>query len=143
MWERTEVKDPDQGFAIPNTQSSIPKVGATAERDVLKEFRAFARQQRMGIDMEREKVSKAAREGIIIELKRFGANFKLPTPIPLELLGIICKDPEKQQHILEKTSREAFEVAQHKRRQQSLNVASQAQGDAGADRSNPRSKTEK
>ncbi|KAI3340218.1 hypothetical protein F4824DRAFT_497169 [Ustulina deusta] len=99
---------------VKDAQSSVPNATATVERDVLKEFKSFAQQQRMNVDKARHTKAKADKEVKLIELKRFATNFKLPTPVPLDLIGIIAKDPAKQREIQEKANRDALEVAQRK-----------------------------
>ncbi|KAI1311713.1 hypothetical protein F5Y03DRAFT_286746 [Xylaria venustula] len=97
-----------------DAQSSVPNATATVERDVLKEFKSFAQQQRMNVDKARHTRARADKEVKLIELKRFATNFKLPTPVPLDLIGIIAKDPAKQREIQERAARDVLEVAQRK-----------------------------
>ncbi|KAJ8126904.1 hypothetical protein O1611_g6734 [Lasiodiplodia mahajangana] len=97
-----------------DAQSSVPNATATVERDVLKDFKSFAQQQRMTVDKARHTKAKADKEVKLIELKRFASSFKLPTPVPLDLIGIIAKDPAKQREIQEKANRDALEVAKRK-----------------------------
>ncbi|KAI0102419.1 hypothetical protein GGR51DRAFT_290220 [Nemania sp. FL0031] len=97
-----------------DAQSSVPNATATVERDVLKDFKSFAQQQRMTVDKARHTKAKADKEVKLIELKRFASSFKLPTPVPLDLIGIIAKDPAKQREIQEKANRDAQEVAKRK-----------------------------
>ncbi|KAI1147804.1 hypothetical protein F4825DRAFT_465387 [Nemania diffusa] len=97
-----------------DAQSSVPNATATVERDVLKDFKNFAQQQRMTVDKARHTKAKADKEVKLIELKRFADSFKLPTPVPLDLIGIIAKDPAKQREIQEKANRDALEVAKRK-----------------------------
>ncbi|GAP83677.1 hypothetical protein SAMD00023353_0500690 [Rosellinia necatrix] len=97
-----------------DTQSPVPNATATVERDVLKEFKSFAQQQRMTVDKARHSKAKADKEVKLIELRRFADSFKLPTPVPLDLISIIAKDPAKQREIQEKANRDAIEVAKRK-----------------------------
>ncbi|TGJ84238.1 hypothetical protein E0Z10_g4515 [Xylaria hypoxylon] len=97
-----------------DVQNIVPNATATVERDVLKEFKSFAQQQRMTVDKARHSKAKADKEVKLIELKRFADSFKLPTPVPLDLIGIIAKDPAKQREIQEKANRDAIEVAKRK-----------------------------
>ncbi|RWA11769.1 hypothetical protein EKO27_g3330 [Xylaria grammica] len=94
--------------------NAVPNATATVERDVLKEFKSFAQQQRLTVDKARHSKAKADKEVKLIELKRFADSFKLPTPVPLDLIGIIAKDPAKQREIQEKANRDALEVAKRK-----------------------------
>ncbi|KAI0517287.1 hypothetical protein F5B22DRAFT_645920 [Xylaria bambusicola] len=97
-----------------DAQGPVKNATSTVEFDVLKEFKSFAQQQRMNVDKARHTKAKADKEVKLTELKRFASNFKLPTPVPLDLISIIAKDPEKQREIQEKANRDAQEVAQRK-----------------------------
>ncbi|KAI1175132.1 hypothetical protein F4777DRAFT_342855 [Nemania sp. FL0916] len=97
-----------------DAQTMVPNATATVERDVLKDFKTFAQQQRINVDKARHTKAKADKEVKLIELKRFADNFKLPTPVPLDLISIIAKDPAKQREIQEKANRDAQEVAKRK-----------------------------
>ncbi|KAF2968719.1 hypothetical protein GQX73_g4793 [Xylaria multiplex] len=97
-----------------DAQNAVPNATATVERDVLKEFKSFAQQQRLTVDKARHSKAKADKEVKLIELRRFADSFKLPTPVPLDLIGIIAKDPAKQREIQEKATRDAKEVAKRK-----------------------------
>jgi hypothetical protein len=91
-----------------------PSATSTVERDVLKEFKAFANQQRTNAEKARSTKAKADKEVKLIELKKFADNFKLPTPVPVDLIGIIAKDPAKQKAIQEKAARDAAECQRRK-----------------------------
>ncbi|KAI2642135.1 hypothetical protein GGS21DRAFT_292179 [Xylaria nigripes] len=97
-----------------DVQGFVPNATATVEHDVLKEFKSFAERQRQTVDKARHTKAKADKEIKLIELKRFAASFKLPTPVPLDLISIIAKDPAKQREIQEKSQRDAIEVAKRK-----------------------------
>lgn len=97
-----------------NAQNSAPSATATVERDVLKHFKDFAQQQRQNVEKTRSSKAKADKEVKLIELKRFADSFKLPTPVPLDLISIIAKDPAKQRQIQEKATRDAEEVTKRK-----------------------------
>ncbi|KAI1841892.1 hypothetical protein JX266_011862 [Neoarthrinium moseri] len=94
--------------------AAAPSATSTVEKDVLKEFKAFASQQRTNAEKARSTKAKADKEVKLIELKKFADNFKLPTPVPVDLIGIIAKDPAKQKAIQEKASRDAAECLRRK-----------------------------
>ncbi|KAI0013231.1 hypothetical protein F4779DRAFT_625389 [Xylariaceae sp. FL0662B] len=94
--------------------SATPSATSTVERDVLKEFKTFANQQRLNAEKVRSNKARADKEVKLIELKKFAEGFKLPTPVPLDLISIIAKDPAKQKEIQEKAQRDAAEVAKRK-----------------------------
>ncbi|KAI0124840.1 LsmAD domain-containing protein [Xylariales sp. AK1849] len=91
-----------------------PSATSTVERDVLKEFKSFANQQRMNAEKVRSTKAKADKEVKLIELKKFAESFKLPTRVPVDLIGIIAKDPAKQKEIQQKAERDAAELARRK-----------------------------
>ncbi|KAI1132650.1 hypothetical protein F5Y10DRAFT_197893 [Nemania abortiva] len=97
-----------------DAQSSAPNATATVERDVLKDFKSFAQKERNNVAQTRHSKAKADKEVKLTELRRFADSFKLPTPVPLDLIGIIAKDPVKQREIQEKANRDAQEVAKRK-----------------------------
>ncbi|OTB04217.1 hypothetical protein M426DRAFT_165066 [Hypoxylon sp. CI-4A] len=94
--------------------AAAPSVTSTVERDVLKEFKTFANQQRANVEKARSTKAKQDKEVKLIELKKFADSFKLPTPVPMDLISIIAKDPAKQREIQEKAKRDAAEVAKRK-----------------------------
>jgi hypothetical protein len=63
----------------------------------------FAAQQTKHID-EISAMNDKEIQSKLNELKEFADNFKLPTPVPLDLLSIMANDPEKQKQIQEKTN---------------------------------------
>ncbi|KAL6697260.1 hypothetical protein J3F84DRAFT_347011 [Trichoderma pleuroticola] len=69
------------------------------EGDILAQFKVFARQQRIIAEKARSNNAKAAKEANLAELKRFSRSFKLSTPMPVDILSIIAKDPTKQKDI--------------------------------------------
>ncbi|KAI0843517.1 hypothetical protein F5Y06DRAFT_5872 [Hypoxylon sp. FL0890] len=95
-------------------QGLAPSATSTVERDVLKEFKTFANLQRQNAEKARSTKAKADKEVKLIELKKFADSFKLPTPVPMDLISIIAKDPAKQREIQEKAKRDAAEVARRK-----------------------------
>lgn len=90
--------------------SPAAKENQPIEKEVLKEFKNFAQKQRDG---QREKAEDAKKKKLK-ELKNFASNFKLGTPVPSDLIGIIAKDPAKQQEIQDKARKNAEEVQRAK-----------------------------
>lgn len=97
-----------------NKEGTAPSATSTVERDVLKEFKTFANQQRVNAEKIRSSKAKADKEVKLIELKKFADSFKLPTPVPMDLISIIAKDPAKQKEIQAKAQRDAAELARRK-----------------------------
>jgi len=98
----------------PQVKESTPSATSTVERDVLKEFKTFASQQRENAQKVRSNKAKADKEIKLTELKKFANSFKLSTPVPTDLVSIIAKDPAKQKEIQAKAIKNAEEVAKAK-----------------------------
>lgn len=92
----------------------VPSATSTVERDVLKEFKTFASQQRLNAEKARSSKARADKEIKLTELKKFANSFKLSTPVPTDLVSIIAKDPLKQKEIQAKAIRNAEDVAKAK-----------------------------
>ncbi|KAJ2906260.1 LsmAD domain-containing protein [Zalerion maritima] len=92
-----------------------PSATSTVERDVLNSFKSFAANQRLNAAQVRHNKAKHDKEIKLIELKKFADSFKLSTPVPNDLIGIIAKDPAKQQQIQEKALQNAADVANEKK----------------------------
>ncbi|GAB0133641.1 hypothetical protein EsDP_00002044 [Epichloe bromicola] len=97
-----------------SVQDTTPSATSTVERDVLKEFRSFATQQRMNAEKARSNKARADKEVKLTELKKFANNFKLTTPVPTDLVSIIAKDPAKQKEIQAKAMKNAEEMKKTK-----------------------------
>ncbi|KAG6010273.1 hypothetical protein E4U21_007322 [Claviceps maximensis] len=121
-----DVKSIDKMVAVSSASASssrnasvqpkdkIPSAALTVERDVLKEFKNFASQQRMNAEKARSNKAKADKEVKLTELKKFANNFKLTTPVPTDLVSIIAKDPAKQKEIQAKAMKNAEEMKKTK-----------------------------
>lgn len=94
--------------------NETPSATSTVERDVLKEFKSFASQQRMNAEKVRTSKAKADKEVKLTELRKFATSFKLSTPVPTDLVSIIAKDPLKQKEIQAKAIKNAEDVAKSK-----------------------------
>lgn len=94
--------------------NETPSATSTVERDVLKEFKSFASQQRMNAEKVRTSKAKADKEVKLTELRKFATSFKLSTPVPNDLVSIIAKDPLKQKEIQAKAIKNAEDVAKAK-----------------------------
>ncbi|RYP40793.1 hypothetical protein DL767_001439 [Monosporascus sp. MG133] len=98
----------------PQAKETTPSATSTVERDVLNSFKTFANQQRINVEKVRSTKAKADKEVKLIELRKFADTFKLPTPVPMDLISIIAKDPAKQREIQQKAQRDAEEVKRRK-----------------------------
>jgi len=95
-------------------QDGAPSATATVERDVLTSFKSFAAVQRSNAEKVRIGKAKADKEVKLTELKKFADTFKLSTPVPTDLIGIIAKDPLKQKEIQAKAIQNAEDVLKAK-----------------------------
>ena len=93
---------------------AMPNATSTVERDVLSSFKTFANSQRFMAEKARTTKAKVDKEVKLTELKKFAENFKLFTPVPKDLIGIIAKDPVKQKQIQEKAKSNMEELAKQK-----------------------------
>ncbi|MBE3050474.1 hypothetical protein IMZ48_49865 [Candidatus Bathyarchaeota archaeon] len=92
------------------TGGSTPSATATVERDVLNSFKNFAAVQRSNAEKARLGKAKADKEVKLTELKFFANTFKLSTPVPNDLIGIIAKDPSRQKEIQARAMQNAEDV---------------------------------
>jgi hypothetical protein len=102
------------GAAMANVRDGAPSATATVERDVLSSFKSFAAAQRSNAEKARIGKARADKEGKLTELKKFADTFKLSTPVPTDLIGIIAKDPAKQKEIQAKALQNVEDVAKAK-----------------------------
>lgn len=72
------------------------------EVKVLNQFRQFADIEKQRVIERRKAQANQDRTAKLNELLRFSKSFKLKTPIPSDLIGILAKDPAKQEAIVEK-----------------------------------------
>lgn len=109
------MQQPATTTTTRNTPATIkdnaPSATSTVERDVLKEFKSFASQQRTNLEKARNSKAKADKEVKLTELRKFANSFKLSTPVPNDLVSIIAKDPAKQKEIQAKAIKNAEEMA--------------------------------
>jgi len=98
----------------PKPGEAAPSAAATVERDLLKSFKNFAAGQRSQAERVRISKTKADKEVKLTELKNFANTFKLSTPVPSDLIGIIAKDPARQKEIQAKALQNAEEVLRAK-----------------------------
>jgi hypothetical protein len=124
-----------------NGPSNPPNATATVTTDVLREFKTFASKERATQEKARIGKAKADKEGKLSELRKFGESFKLATPVPNDLIGIIAKDPEKQKKIQERAMQDAQQVAARKAKEAAVAAQQEKQASASKD-SQPKVSTE-
>ncbi|ROV97059.1 hypothetical protein VMCG_07518 [Cytospora schulzeri] len=98
----------------PATKENTKPTSTTIEQNVLLSFKNFASKERQVAEKARSSKAKADKEVKLIELKKFADSFKLGTPVPSDLIGIIAKDPKKQQEIQAKAMKNAEELRRTK-----------------------------
>ncbi|KIX08091.1 uncharacterized protein Z518_02746 [Rhinocladiella mackenziei CBS 650.93] len=91
-----------------STSSMASQQGPTenVEAKVLHHFRQFADFEKQRVIERRKAQQSQDRTAKLNEFLRFSRNFKLKTPVPNDLIGILAKDPAKQEAIVEKAQKE-------------------------------------
>ncbi|KUI58275.1 hypothetical protein VP1G_05560 [Cytospora mali] len=108
----------------PAAKENAKPTSTTIEQNVLLSFKNFASKERQVAEKARSSKAKADKEVKLIELKKFADNFKLGTPVPSDLIGIIAKDPKKQQEIQAKAMKNAEELRRTKEEQKVTTTSS-------------------
>ncbi|OLL22431.1 Ataxin-2 [Neolecta irregularis DAH-3] len=94
-------KDPTQlRQAIPFNRANSNQQIETA---LVSDFTQFVSLERNRVEAKRETLIQKEKSGRLEELKRFSQNFKLKTPLPMDILPILAKDKIKQDEILQKS----------------------------------------
>lgn len=106
------TKLPPRKMASPSPERSQNPALASqgVEKKVLGEFRQFADVERARVAEKKRMQTKQDRHAKINELRSFAKRFKLKTPIPEDLVGILAKDPKKQDDITSKAQRDYEEA---------------------------------
>lgn len=94
-----------QKFASPSGHTE------GVETKVLQQFRQFADAEKQKMAEKKRAQASQDRTAKLNDLLRFSKTFKLKTPIPGDLVGILAKDPGKQEAIIDKAKREHEESA--------------------------------
>ncbi|OAL37299.1 hypothetical protein AYO20_03475 [Fonsecaea nubica] len=96
---------------IEQLSNKVVSQGSTenVEVKVLHQFRQFADIEKQRVIERRKAQANQDRAAKLNELLRFSKTFKLKTPIPNDLIGILAKDPAKQEAIVEKAQKESSE----------------------------------
>jgi len=91
----------------PPRQPDAEAPSQGVENKVLDQFRQFANAERARLAEKKRVQASQDRTAKINDLLRFSKTFKLKTPIPNDLVGILAKDPKKQESIMEKAQKES------------------------------------
>ncbi|PSR77655.1 hypothetical protein BD289DRAFT_456608 [Coniella lustricola] len=111
-------------FVAGRNGTLATKENQPIEKELYAAFKTFGDTQRQ-IQKGKEKAAKTKK---IDELKAFAAKFKLGTPVPNDLIGIIAKDPKKQQEIQDKARKNAEEVQRAKDEAKKTDAVPKEQG---------------
>ncbi|RMD40908.1 hypothetical protein DV735_g4250, partial [Chaetothyriales sp. CBS 134920] len=97
-------------------QRAAPTGGQTegVEGRLLHSFREFKDTEKQKLLDRKRQQANQDRTAKLNELLRFSRTFKLKTPVPTDLVGILAKDPVKQEAIIEKNKKEHEESASGK-----------------------------
>ncbi|WVR07382.1 hypothetical protein IAU60_004423 [Kwoniella sp. DSM 27419] len=81
-----------------------PPVGGEGKGDgqlggVMTQWRQFVGTEKEKIEAKKQSVMKSERDRQLADLKKFHANFKVPLPMPKDILPILSKDETKQKDI--------------------------------------------
>lgn len=94
----------------PNRNSSQENPTENVESKLLDHFKQFATSEKLKFQNQRRAQATQDRQSKLNDLMRFSQSFKLKTPIPNDLVGILAKDPAKQELIIEKAKKEVEEI---------------------------------
>lgn len=76
------------------------------ENQLLSAFHQFKDNEKLKYEEVRRLKAKSERTSKLNDLLRFSKTFKLKTPVPTDLVGILAKDPAKQEQIVEKAQKD-------------------------------------
>ncbi|KAJ9606620.1 poly(A)-binding protein binding protein [Cladophialophora chaetospira] len=107
--DQVATGDTDPADIDAQLAAKVASQGPTenVEVKVLHQFRQFADNERQRVIERRKAQQNQDRAAKLTELLRFSKSFKLKTPIPTDLIGILAKDPAKQEAIVEKAQKES------------------------------------
>ncbi|KAL9059566.1 MAG: hypothetical protein Q9162_001071 [Coniocarpon cinnabarinum] len=80
-------------------------VAENVEKEMLRAFKDFSAHEKLRAQEKQRTQGRKEREVKINDLKKFASNFKLSKPVPDDLIGILAKDPKKQDEIIAKANR--------------------------------------
>jgi hypothetical protein len=103
----TAPKDRRNVTTTAASKKKDPLAVGTLEKDVLEAFKHFSRAEKLRMVERRRLIAREEEAAKLDGLKKFASNFKLRTPIPIDLLPILAKDETKQAALVVK----AFEQA--------------------------------
>ena len=94
----------------PHRNAAQENPTENVENKLLDQFKQFANSEKLKFQNHRRAAANQDRAARLNDLLRFSQSFKLKTPIPSDLVGILAKDPAKQEQIIEKAKKEVEET---------------------------------
>lgn len=97
-----------------------PAAGLTADpKDiqlgtVVDQFRQFVGTEREKVEAKKQSIAKTERDKQLADFKQFHTSFKVPLPMPKDMLPILAKDEEKQKAIEQKAANALESTKIHK-----------------------------
>lgn len=107
------LQESDQTAASTSQDQHASSTGGQTEgveAKVLEKFRQFADSEKQRINEKKRIQQNHERSVKINDLLKFARTFKLKTPVPQDLVGILAKDPHKQEEIVQKAKEESASV---------------------------------
>jgi hypothetical protein len=107
-----EVRDQSSpaGSSISSSRKGPENATEDVENKLLTQFKQFAAAEKMRVHQSQRTRATNDRQAKLKELQNFSETFKLRTPVPTDLVGILAKDPAKQEQIVERARKEHEEV---------------------------------
>nr|XP_018261305.1 uncharacterized protein I303_05742 [Kwoniella dejecticola CBS 10117]OBR83463.1 hypothetical protein I303_05742 [Kwoniella dejecticola CBS 10117] len=116
--------------AKPAEAPAIPTVTAPADQKpdgqlggVVDQWRHFVGTERERAEAKKQSHIKSEREKQLAELKKFHASFKVPLPMPKDILPILAKDENKQKDIEAKAATQLEKAKEDRKSPGGLNAA--------------------
>lgn len=69
--------------------AAVKPIPSTSPHDVIKQYRNFLDAEKEKVDRQKISIAKSEREQKLADLVKFGKSFKVPTPVPDDLLSIM------------------------------------------------------
>jgi LsmAD domain len=107
---QVKEKGSPAGSSISSQRRAPENATEDVENKLLNQFKAFAASEKMRVQQSQRTRASNDRQAKLKELLNFSESFKLRTPVPTDLVGILAKDPAKQEQIVEKARKEHEEL---------------------------------
>ncbi|ERF76098.1 hypothetical protein EPUS_01431 [Endocarpon pusillum Z07020] len=108
--QEIKEKGSPAGSSLASSRKAPENATEDVENKLLHQFKQFAASEKMRIHQSQRTRATNDRQAKLKELQNFSESFKLRTPVPNDLVGILAKDPAKQEQIVEKARKEHEEL---------------------------------